>query len=76
MFVSLLLLFEFLTLGVALRDATVGLLCCVELAGGFFDAAHRGLVTGEDAQVVLLAEAVEELLDVLGGIQTVRAGGR
>ena len=73
LFVGLLLSFQVVALRVALGDAAVGLLRGVELAGGLFDAAHGGLVAGEDTEVVLLAQALEELLHLLGrnlGIRT------
>ena len=57
----------------ALGDAAVGLLRGKELARGFFDAAHGRLVAGEDTEVVLLAQAVEELLHLLGRDLRVRA---
>jgi hypothetical protein len=63
--VGLLLPFQVFALRVALGDASVGLLRGEELAGSLLDAAHGGLVAGEDAEVVLLTEAVEEPLDLL-----------
>ena len=66
LFVSLLLALQVVALRVALGDAAVGFLCGEELAGGFLDAAHGGLIAGEDAEVVLLAETIEELLHFLG----------
>ena len=73
LFVGLLLALEVVALGMALGDAAVGLLRGKELARGFLDAAHRRLVAGEDTQVVLLAQAVEELLDLFGRDLGVRA---
>ena len=65
LFVGLLLLFKIVALRVALRNAAIGLLRGEELAGGLLHTAHGRLVAGEDAEVVLLAEALEELLDLL-----------
>jgi hypothetical protein len=36
------------------------------MAGSLLHAAHGGFVAGEDAKIVLLAKAIEELLDLLG----------
>ena len=71
--VGLLFLFQFVALRVTLGDAPIGFLHGVNLARGFLDAAHRGLVAGEHAEVVLLAEAVEKLLHFLGRDFGVRA---
>ena len=67
------MLFQLVALRVAFGDAAVGFLRGVELAGGLLDAAHGGLVAGEDAEVVLLAQALEELLHLLGRDLGVRA---
>ena len=66
LFVGLLLLFQLVALWVAFGDTTVGFLRGVELAGSVFDAPHSGLVTGEDTEVILLAQALEEFLHLLG----------
>ncbi len=73
LFVGLLLLFQLVALWVAFGDTTVGFLRGVELARSVFDAPHGGLVAGEDTEVVLLAQALEEFLHLLGrnfGIRT------
>ena len=71
--VGLLLPLQVLALRVGLGNPAIGLLCGEELTGGFLDAAHGGLVAGEDAEVVLLAEAVEKVLDLLRRDLRVRA---
>ena len=63
LFIALLFLFQLIPLGMALGNATIGLLRGIDMASRFLNASHGGFVAGQDAEIVFLAQAVEKLLN-------------
>ncbi len=70
--VGLLLALQVFALGMALWNSAISFLRGEKLTSCLFDAAHCRFFAGENAQIILLAQSIEEPLNLLWGDLRIR----